>query len=178
MKLEQFRKSDTEEVIKLFTDVFADSEGESEGQIIGNLVSELIATTEPEDLIGFIAIDDDRIVASIFFSRLNVPKGQLAFILSPVAVCTSLQGTGIGQKIIKFGLDHLKSLQVNLAFTYGDPNYYSKVGFCHINETAVEAPQPLSQPQGWLAQSLNGDPIPSMEGKTICVAALDDPKYW
>lgn len=178
MKLALFELSHTREVIELFTEVFSESENKSEGQLIGNLVSELIATTESQDLIGFVATSADRIVGCIFFSRFSMPSEEVAFILSPVAIATSEQGTGIGQQLINFGLSHLKSLKVNLAFTYGDPNYYSKTGFNYISESIVKAPFELSQPQGWLAQSLDGSPIKTVHGLNSCVAALSNQKYW
>jgi len=173
-----FDLSQKEEVIQLYTQVFGDSEGEAEGQIIGELVSNLIETTKAEDLIGCVARDDHSIVGCIFFSRMIVPSGQSTFILSPVAVSTSEQKSGIGQKLIAFGLHHLKTLNVELAFTYGDPAYYSKMGFEPISEDVIQAPCELSQPIGWLAQSLEGEAIPPMKGKTQCVEALSDPKYW
>jgi putative acetyltransferase len=178
MKLSLFNSSYTQEVIELFTNVFSASENETEGQIIGNLVSDLIATTEPEELIGFVATSDDCIVGCIFFSRFVVPSDEVAFILSPVAIATSEQGTGIGQQLIDYGLNHLKLLKVNLAFTYGDPSFYSKTGFNQISESILKAPFELSQPEGWLAQSLDGNPIKAMQGSSKCVEALSDQKYW
>ena len=178
MKLSLFSSIDAQEVIELFTNVFSASEDESEGQIIGELVSNLMSKTKPQDLVGCIAIDDDSIVGCIFFSRFIVPNGQVAFILSPVAISTAAQGSGIGQRLITYGLDHLRSLNVNLAFTYGDPAFYSKTGFEQIGENIVKAPFPLSQPIGWLAQSLDGKPMQVMHGSTECVEALSDPKYW
>lgn len=142
------------------------------------ITQNLIATTKSEDLFGWVAHEKNIIVGCIFFSRFTVPDGQDAFILSPVAVSTDVQGIGIGQKLIQYGLDHLRSLNVSLAFTYGDPSYYSKTGFEKINEDIVKAPCPLSQPIGWLAQSLNGQEIQAMAGPTQCVEALDDPSLW
>ncbi len=92
-----------------------------------------------------------------------------------VTISSDLQGKGIGQKLIHYALDHLRSLNVNLAFTYGDPSYYSKAGFEQINENLVKALCPLSQPIGWLAQSLEGNQIQAMVGPTQCVEALNDP---
>ena len=178
MKFLLFNESKYRGVIDLFKRVFAASEGEAEGQVIADFVANLIATTAPQDLIGCIAEENEIVVGCIFFSRLTVPSGQVAFILSPVAVSTDFQGTGIGQKLIKYGLDHLKSLNVNLVFTYGDPSYYSKTGFEQINENIVNAPCPLSQPIGWLAQSLDGQVIQPMAGPTHCVEALNDPELW
>ncbi len=178
MKCSLFNSSYTQEVVQLFTTVFSESENESEGKIIGNLVSDLISTTKAEDLVGFVATSDERVVAAIFFSRIIVPSEEVAFILSPVAVATSEQCTGVGQQLINHGLHHLKSSGVDLAFTYGDPRYYSKVGFSQIDETIVKAPFELSQPEGWLAQSLGDNPVEAMRGSTRCVDALSDQKYW
>ncbi len=178
MKLSLFNPSDTQSVIRLFTQVFTTSEGESEGEVIGTLVTNLIATTKPQELIGFTASDDDGIVACIFFSRFIVPNKQSAFILAPVAVATQHQGLGTGQKLIRYGLDYLKRQMVDLVFTYGDPAFYTKTGFKPIAETVVKAPFALSEPIGWLAQSLDGYPIETMQGATQCVEALSDSKYW
>jgi putative acetyltransferase len=173
-----FDSSKTKEVIELFTNVFSASDGEPEGQNIGNLVSNLIADTRPQDLIGCVAIDSGLVVGCIFFSRFTVPNDQVAFMLSPLAVSTNAQATGIGQQLINYGLDHLRLLNVDLVVTYGDPDYYSKTGFGQISENVVKAPNPLSQPIGWLAQSLDGKPIQVMRGSTQCVEAFSDPKYW
>lgn len=178
MKLSLFDSSYSQKVIALFTDVFSASEGKAEGQLIGDLVSNLIATTDPKDLFGFIASSDDEIIGCIFFSRLVVPGDAVAFILSPVAIATSKQGVGIGQQLINYGLNHLKSLSVDLVFTYGDPNFYSRVGFKQISERIVKAPLKLSQPEGWLAQSFDSNPVKAMQGTSKCVDALNHPKYW
>lgn len=173
-----FSVASTEEVVELFTNVFSASENESEGRLIGRLVSDLIASTKFKDLIGCVATRSERIVGCLFLSRFLVPSGETAFILSPVAIATNEQGTGIGQQLITYGLNHLKSLGVGLVFTYGDPNYYCKTGFDQISERIVKAPFTLSQPQGWLAQSLDGKPIEAMLGATQCVTALSNQKYW
>lgn len=178
MKFSLFSESRSLEVIDLFKSVFSASEGETEGQVIAEFVAKLIGTTHSQDLIGCIAEENANIVGCIFFSRFTVSNGQTAFILSPVAVSTDVQGTGIGQKLIKYGLDHLRSLNVNLIFTYGDPGYYSRVGFRQINENIVKAPFPLSQPIGWLAQSLDDQAIQAIAGPTRCVEALNDPNLW
>lgn len=178
MELSLFNSSQSQEVIELFTNVFSASEGEAEGQLIGSLVSDLIATTEPQDLIGFVAISGSDIVGSIFFSRFVVPSEKIAYILSPVAIATNVQRKGIGQLLINHGIRHLKSLSVDLVFTYGDLNFYSKVSFNPISEGIVKAPLKLTYPEGWLAQSLDGSSIETMEGTSHCVEALNDQKYW
>jgi putative acetyltransferase len=178
MEFSLFNSTNTQEVIGLFSSVFSASEGDEEGRSIGNLVSNLITKTAPQDLIGFVAVDKGCIVGCIFFSRFIVPGDGIAFILSPVAIATEVQGTGIGQRLISFGLDHLRSRQVSLVVTYGDPAFYCKTGFQQISESILKAPFPLSQPVGWLVQSLDGSPMQAMNGPTQCVEALRDPGYW
>lgn len=178
MQLSLFKAEDKLAVIDLFTQVFSASEGKSEGKLIGELVSNLISTTAPDDLFIFVASADENIIGCIFFSRMFLPNNQRAFILSPVAITTSEQGKGIGQKLISFGIDHLKKQDIELLFTYGDPNFYSKVGFLQISEDVIKAPLKLTYPEGWLAQSLTETDIEKIEGATQCVDALSDQRYW
>lgn len=178
MKLATYNPDQSQEVIKLFTDVFSDSEGKEEGQVIGQLVAELVSTTGSKDLLGYLGISEARIIGCIFFSRLTLSSGKTAFILSPVAVSSHEQGKGLGQQLINFGVQQLKKHCVELVFTYGDPNFYSKVGFEKIGEDVVKAPKELTYHEGWLAQSLNNDGIASEIGVARCVRALNKQEYW
>jgi putative acetyltransferase len=178
MKLSTYSSSNIEEIKQLFTKVFTDSEGPSEGLLIGNLVYDLMTNTNAQDLHGFVSIERGKIRGSIFFSRLTLASDVSAFLLSPVAIHTNYQGKGIGQKLINFGINYLKENGVELVFTYGDPNFYSKVGFSLITEKLVKAPLKLTYPEGWLGQSLVSDEIEPVAGNSYCVAALNKPEYW
>ena len=178
MNLGIFEEDRSQEVIYLFERVFSESEGKDEGLIIRNLVHDLISTTPDPDLFGYIASDREQIIGSIFFSRLTFENGPTSFILSPVAIDTNCQGKGVGQKLITFGIEQLRSRGIELVFTYGDPNFYSKVGFKQISEAHIESPFKLSQPEGWLAQSLISDTIGSISGTSCCVEALNNRDYW
>lgn len=99
---------DNTEVVSLFRTVFADAEGESEGQVIGQLVSEMLGTTAADDIVTCVAIQDDTIVAATLLTRLKMTNQQQGFILSPMAVATSMQGQGVGQQLIRFAIEQLK----------------------------------------------------------------------
>ncbi|MCW8864793.1 MAG: N-acetyltransferase [Colwellia sp.] len=178
MNLSAFNSNQSQEVIELFTTVFSNSEGEKEGALIGKLVSELITTTDAQEILGFVATSQNKIIGCIFFSRLTFENNSNAFILSPVAVHTEHQGQGVGQQLITFGLEHLKENKVDLVFTYGDPKYYSKVGFTHVSEEHVKAPLTLTYPEGWLGQPLTGSTIKPISGASHCVKALSKQVYW
>ncbi|NWH03600.1 GNAT family N-acetyltransferase [Desulfobacter latus] len=178
MKYQILKTNCEEEIKQLFTDVFTESETPAEGTLIGNLVEELQKTTKPEDIFCFVAIDKNKIIASIFFTRFTTETNLNAFILSPVAVATQHQKKGIGQNLIKFAIDYLKQNNVELLLTYGDPDFYSKVSFKNISEEIIKAPLKLTYPNGWLAQSLISENVSPVNGSTMCVKALMDQKYW
>jgi len=178
IKLFSYNPNNADEIKSLFTKVFTDSEGQAEGILIGNLASELITETDEKDLYGFVAVDNGKIIACIFFSRLTFESSICAFILSPVAVHTAYQGKGIGQKLINYGIKRLTDEGVELVMTYGNPNYYSKTGFNPVKEETVKAPLQLTYPEGWLGQSLISNSIEPIAGRSFCVKALSKPEYW
>lgn len=184
MQISTWQAANANDILQLFVDTFSDAEGAEEGAAIGELVADLIETTHQNDLLGYIAFESnttrDNIIGSIFFSRIRFETQRAinAFILSPVAVKTNHQGQGVGQQLIHYGIEQLKDQCVDLLFTYGDPRFYSKVGFTPISEALIQAPLPLSQPEGWLCQSLDGSVIHSINSASHCVDALRKPEHW
>jgi putative acetyltransferase len=178
MEFRAQRPSDSAAIERLFVSVFSKSEGEQEGALIGNLAKELIADTDSRDLYGFVAVDGEQMVGAIFFSRLTFEKDIDVFILAPVAVHTEYQGMGVGQALIAHGLREIKKRGIRIVITYGDPAFYTKVGFHPISQDMIEAPLELSHPEGWLGQSLTDDSIKRIPGRCSCVKALNNPAYW
>lgn len=180
MKISKFQQHQAQDAISLFHTVFSASDGEQEGKAVSGIVSNMLAA-ENEDIIGFTANGDDGVlIGCIFFSKLSFPNEPetKAYILSPVAVSTNHQGQGIGQKLISFGLEALKAQGVDFVTTYGDPKFYSKVGFQQIAEEVIKAPFTLSFPVGWQACPLSGDAVTPMSKAPVCVEALSKPEYW
>jgi putative acetyltransferase len=168
-----------ESIAELFASTFTASEGAEEGALIGALVRRLIAETTREGLRVFTAWEDGTLVGGIFFTRLTYAGDpRTVFMMAPVAVATAHQGKGVGQRLIAYGLDALRQEGVDIAVTYGDPAFYGRVGFAPVTVAELPAPQPLGQPQGWLAQSLTEAPLTPLRGPTRCVAAFDDPALW
>lgn len=178
MKFSEYNPQNQREIEQLFTKTFSDSEGQEEGKRIGQLTRELLNNTNANDLYCFVATEDEKTIGSIIFTRMTFEGGINAFIMAPVAVHTEFQGKGIGQKLIKFGLNSLSEDGVELAITYGDPNFYTKVGFGVVSNKTIPAPLALTQPEGWMAQSLNGEKIESISGVSHCVKALNKSEYW
>lgn len=179
MDLSEGYEGREQQIVDLFIWTFTASEGAAEGQSIGRLVKGFIDTTPDDDMVVFCAHEGPALVGCIVFSRLDYGQDdRTVFVLAPVAVRTDRQGEGIGQKLLPFGLGQLRPRGVDAALTYGDPRYYSKVGFRQITEDFAQAPYPLSHPHGWLGQSLADQDIEPLVGPCRCVPALDNPEYW
>ncbi|MEE4184225.1 MAG: N-acetyltransferase [Gammaproteobacteria bacterium] len=178
MIFRECRQAEQQAVVALFVAAFADSEGEAEGALIGELVEALFASSAAADLCNYVAEVDGEIVGAIFLSRMVFANENAVFILSPVAVASGHQGQGIGQALIQHGLRELQKQGVEFVLTYGDPRFYAKVGFRPVSSEVVRPPFALSQPEGWLGQSLCGRPVESLRGESTCVPALSNPVYW
>jgi putative acetyltransferase len=166
------------EVTSLFCSVFSSSEGEEEGKLIGRLAADLAENINNQEIICIGAIDGKSIAGVIFFTRLQFEEPVQAYMLAPVAVSTAHQSKGIGQALIQFGLEELKNRDVTLAITYGDPAFYSKVGFKALSLDEIQAPRQPSMPEGWLGQSLSTEPTPILLSRPTCVHQFDNPDYW
>jgi len=171
-------KSDRNEVARLFLSVFTSSEGAQEGRRLGNLAAELSSRADNQEIICLGAFEEDALIGSIFFTRLLVNGRVLGYMLAPVAVDARHQGRGVGRALIEYGLEELKARGVAVVVTYGDPGFYSKVGFETLSENVIQAPLRLSMPEGWLGLSLTDEPIPTVDGRPACVREFHDPVYW
>ena len=171
-------RGSVDDLVDLFTRTFAASEGADEGQIIGALARDVMNTTDDRDLKIFTAHQSGTLVGCILFTQLCYQDDRTVFMLSPVAVAPENQKSGIGQKLINFGLDNLRQNGVHVAVTYGDPNYYIKTGFEHFTTDHLPAPKTLSFPHGWLGQSLTANKLEPLKGPCTCVEAFNNPSVW
>ncbi|MDX1351459.1 MAG: N-acetyltransferase [Thiomicrorhabdus sp.] len=178
MNYQNLDNTKQKEIAGLFTSVFTLSEGVNEGVLIGNLSSELAASIDNEEIICFGIYESESLIACIFFTRLKFNNPIQIYMLAPVAVNTENQGKGIGQALINYGFNELKKRSAQVVVTYGDPSFYSKVGFQALSENVIQAPLKLSMPFGWLGQSLTGEPIPTVNERPVCVKEFDNPVYW
>lgn len=166
-------------IAALFEEAFTASEGADEGRLIGNLASDLMTTTPPQDLYVFCAEDGGTLVGCILFTRMRYDADdRVVFLLSPVAVAPSRQGEGIGQRLIAHGLNVLRADGIQVAITYGNPDFYGRVGFAPMSTEFAAAPHALQFPHGWIGQSLTDAPLTPLRGQSRCASALNDPALW
>jgi predicted N-acetyltransferase YhbS len=170
---------DSSDLIELFRTSFTESEGHAEGTLIARFAEKILTATPQEDLFVYVARHGTDLCGCAIFSRVMFEDDPRdVFILSPMAVAPDCQGQGVGQALIQFALQDLQRRGVEVALTYGDPNFYGKVGFEPVSEARVPPPLPLSHPEGWIGQSLTDAPFSPFTGPCKTVEALRDPALW
>ena len=168
-----------EQIIDNFYTSFSASEGETKGALIRTLVENLLEYTPETDIFIFAALHHDTVIGCAIFSRLIYSDdARSVFILSPMAVHPDHHNKGIGQALLRESIAALRDHGVDILMTYGDPNYYGKIGFLSVTEQVAPPPFPLSMPIGWIGQSLHGPKIVPLQGSCTCVSALNNPAIW
>lgn len=188
MKYQPVRNDSPAMIADLFVRTFSASEGDTEGQVIGQLVNELLGNALPSnalpsnaptaDLTGFVVNDQNTLVGAVLFTRMRFNDHSTVFLLSPMAIHPDYQRQGLGQALIRHGVNYLQQDGVDMVVTYGAPAFYSKVGFEHITTEQVKPPYPLSQPEGWQALALCARDILPLQGVALCASAFDRPELW
>lgn len=165
------------EITHLFKNTFEASEGEIEGKIIGNLASELSSVIDSSNVSCVGAFHQDSLIGAAFITTLWFDQDFNVQMLAPVAVATDFQRKGVGQQLITEVIERLTKKGIDMLITYGDPNYYSKVGFSGLDVKEVPAHLPLSMPIGWLGQTLNRSKPAQLTGPR-CVKQFENPHLW
>ena len=81
--------------------------------------------------ISLVAELDGRVVGHALFTPVTVTSDQpwSAMALGPVAVEPAHQRRGIGSALIRAGLEACRTLNENVVFVLGHPEYYPRFGF-------------------------------------------------
>ena len=140
MKFEKIGRDNQKALASLFRSTFGASEGEGEGLLIGDLADQLGAAIDDLDVMAFGATQGEALIGAIFFTRLRFADDARVYMLAPVAVATAHQGAGLGQALIRFGLEVLAGQGATVAITYGDPAYYGRFGFAPLSEGVIRSP--------------------------------------
>jgi putative acetyltransferase len=78
-------------------------------------------------VLSLVAIDGDKIVGHVLFSRVTAPFRALG--LGPVSVLPERQRTGIGNRLIRTGIERARQTGWQAVFVLGHLDYYPRFGF-------------------------------------------------
>ena len=179
MKIKKSTQSERQEILDIHQKAF----GKEKGFVIAKLVNDLLDDKTAMPILSLVAIEDDRIVGHILYTKASITKTELsvsAQILAPLAILPGEQKKGIGEKLINEGLKQLKESGTELVFVLGHPTYYPRCGFSPAGEQGFDAPYPIPEEHAaaWMVQELNGNVLGNATGKVQCSKVLNEPQHW
>ncbi|WNY27954.1 hypothetical protein MmiEs2_01330 [Methanimicrococcus stummii] len=147
------------------------------------LTAALLNDKSAAPVVSLIAFEEETAVGHILFTRASFENGAnlMMHILAPLAVVPSSQKKGVGESLIRSGLQKLQELDSELVFVLGHKEYYPKFGFEPCAEKAgYPAPYPIPEihQEYWMMQSVSKSGKPYLKGKIKCADALDKPEHW
>lgn len=115
------REGDADAIRRVVTAAFG-------GPAEADLIDALRASSAWIPALSLVAIDDDAVVGHMLLTRASI-AGVVALGLAPVAVEPSRQRSGIGQALVREGLEIARRMGERAVVVIGHPSYYPRFGF-------------------------------------------------
>jgi putative acetyltransferase len=117
--------------------------------------------------LSLVAVEDERIVGHILFSRISVRSGTTtheALALAPMAVLPARQRMGIGSSLVRRGLADARHLEHRVVIVVGHPEYYPRFGFVPGEPLGVTPPFEVS-PGAFMLLELQPNALAGVRGE-------------
>jgi putative acetyltransferase len=118
-------------------------------------------------LASFVAEHAQAIVGHILFSRMLIETDHdtvMTVALAPLAVLPAYHRQGIGSRLVRKGLDSLRSRGERLVLVLGEPQFYTRFGFSSAAARMLKTP---FQPEFFMALELVRHALNDAHG-TVC----------
>ena len=176
MYIRETKKADLEDILLVERKAF-NSKKEAD------LAKDLLADPTAKPRLSLMAFIEDQPAGHILFTKaclLNSPREIAVSFLAPLAVEPKFQRQGVGNGLVKKGLELLSKSGVELVFVVGHTSYYTRHGFVPAGTLGFEAPYPIPKihANAWMVKALRPDVIGSVSGKVVCCDTLNKPALW
>lgn len=147
----EIRLSGQQDVVPLehhYGDAFKEEE-------IFSLVSELLA--DAPAVLSLMAVTAEALVGHVMFTPCHIANSDARVVLlGPLAVATRWQRKGVGNALVRLGLDRLVDQGVVRVLVLGDPAYYKRFGFKPEGDIQPPYPLPEQWRDAWQSLELGG----------------------
>lgn len=120
--------------------------------------------------LSLVAEAKNEVVGHILFTKIQIENARGdrfdSLALAPMGVKTSLQGQGIGSKLVQYGLDKGKSLGYDSVIVLGHEKYYPRFGFKPASNFNIKAPFDVPD-TAFMAIELKTDGLKGVGGVVI-----------
>ena len=137
MNIRQERREDHDAVYQVIKEAFASAEHSD-----GNEQDLVVALRKSKAFIpelSLVAVEDDRIVGHILFTKAAVDKTAV-LALAPLSVLPAYQNKGIGLALIEEGHKIASGLGYAYSVVLGHAKYYPKAGYKPASAYGIKAP--------------------------------------
>lgn len=161
--------SDFAKIERLYPDAFPNEE-------LRPLVRALLRNIP--DVLSLVAIAESTLIGHVIFTPCGVAGGSNAVaLLGPLAVATAWQKHGVGNALVRAGLDRLRAADFDQVFVLGDPAYYERFGFEAELSVAPPFPLPDEWRETWQSITLRSTES-RLRGTLSVPQAWNDPNLW
>jgi len=147
------------------------------------LVAALLEDPTARPVVSLLAEAEGKPVGHILFTSAAVHGDGVivpASILAPLAVVPEAQRRGIGQALVRAGIEALTALDVGLVFVLGHIDYYPRAGFRPALPLGLRAPYAIDPAvaDAWMVQETRPGLLGTVQGTVRCAEALMHPELW
>ncbi len=128
-----------------------------------SLVDELRASCG--DYLGFVAVDGGVVVGHILFTPVTIDGCSVVGMgLAPMAVLPSRQRAGVGSRLVRHGLDHVRRSGCPFVIVLGHPAFYPRFGFEVASKYGLVCQWPGVPDDAFMVVVIDGAGLPEAGG--------------
>lgn len=171
--------SEFDEIRELVRRTFAEHTSYSDGEAEVSLIDEMRQSRFYKPELAFVAILDGQIVGHFMFTDFPLsptPQGGYdpeaktdLLMLAPVSVHADYYRQGIGETMLRKGLEIAKSLDYKGINVEGDYHFYNRFGFVTSTEYRIHATSgiPLREPRCMMVQECRPGSLKGVSGYVV-----------
>jgi putative acetyltransferase len=128
--------------------------------------------------LSLVGIIGSSLVGHAIFTTCGVADSHdTAALLGPLAVAPAWQRRGIGNALVRAGVQRMENAGIAHVYVLGDPAYYERLGFVPESHVAPPYPLPAQWRAAWQSLSLRGA-APLSSGRLSVAQPWLRPALW
>lgn len=147
------------------------------------LVDALLNDPTAVPVVSLLAEADGRAIGHVLFTGATVRGDGVivpASILAPLAVVPEAQRRGVGQTLIRAGIEALRARDIGLVFVLGHIEYYPRAGFRPALPLGLRAPYDIDPAvaDAWMVLETRAGLLGTVRGIVRCADTFMRPELW
>ena len=127
----------------------------------------------PADGLSLVLDRDGDVIGTVRLWHISAGPGRPALLLGPIAIDPSLQGLGLGARLMRAALNRASVLGHRAVLLVGDAPYYARFGFSAERTEALWLPGPYER-ERFLGLELQPGALAGARGLVSATGALEE----